>query len=208
MSINPATTMVKVTNNSSEPLELHENHNVYILEVGTPQFIPYSAVVAHFGDPLAIDISAEEAFRRAELERMKVRWGLYHHGDIRRDFPDIICEDIDGNRLWTVIEDPIGENAKPPTPATEVASSNEAIAIQQREIQRLQAQVAAMQNATSETGDEELLDAAPEEFPVVPPVEGQETEVVDVEHEEDSVFEETPRRRFGLRSRVDAPAGS
>lgn len=92
----------------------------YILEPDEKVPVPFEAATLWFGDPRAAqdimsvrdadsDVVSWVPDRDSELRRLTVRYG----GDDHAKFPEVEIQDLEGNVLHSVIEDPEGEHVLP-----------------------------------------------------------------------------------------------
>lgn len=160
-------------------------------EKGDTQWVPFPIVALHFGDPRAIANPAAYrdrhhapnfiASREQEVSRLRQQYGGTFHGDqhtftgipfneYTKEFgdpydlpiPHVEVHDSEGNRVYTVLEDPMGEKAQPLVPATGI-STEEQLAAMQRQIEATQAQMERLMAARNEEPPTNAIIPPPED---------------------------------------------
>lgn len=109
---------MKVTNNSSKPIEWTGIRRIYLIGPKNTEYIPFHVIVRYMGDPRS-DYRKTEMFltpsgergvipeRRAELIRLSILYGLYHGkiNDLPKHAPKVTVTTLNDQ----VIEFPINK---------------------------------------------------------------------------------------------------
>lgn len=127
--INPSVDTVRVTNHDAKQLKLKYDSRVYIIEPNQKVAMPASVAFLWFGDPrthgsVPSYIRGEDGrvqgmlpSRTQEVTRLRFKHGGELGGDETTfegcTLPNITVEDLDGNEIVMVINDPSGDNATP-----------------------------------------------------------------------------------------------
>lgn len=110
------TEIVKVRNTSPDkPLKLrHDVSPDIVIAPGAERIVPSEYATIAFGNPAARN-EGKQKNRDAELKAARTWWGHYPgidtEEDWERDGPKFEVYDMDGNRIWMVLDDPTGEHA-------------------------------------------------------------------------------------------------
>lgn len=125
----------KVTNLAKEDFRDTFCNQEYVIPAGKTGIVPDDACSLWFGHSTLLD-QDREPLRRQEFERLKIRYGAYDDVDLwEREKPLVTVEDIEGNKITTVIEDPTGETISPaPALNTDLQVLEEEVRKQQRQI--------------------------------------------------------------------------
>lgn len=147
--------IVRIVNKDTRPVTITSGGRSYTLPVGKETAIPFDAMTLWFGDPRADkDMKAyrdEQGIatwipdRASEVRRLRIKWGI-HFGDASVVYdlnaetqpPLVEIYDLAGERIYSVIDDPLGENVVESRQS--VAEQNDLLATiqrQQRQIDQL-----------------------------------------------------------------------
>lgn len=147
---------VLCTNQGDDPVALMWNGKTYHLPPGRKVPVLFEAVVNHLGDPRSgTGVSpflvggvegGEKGFipdRESEIRRLRARYSngigwLRSMDDENRVWgaPEIVVETYDGEKIWTVVEDPQGTKASPVASTGDLSPRD-----LQAQVDRLQAQL-------------------------------------------------------------------
>lgn len=147
--------MVRVINKGPNPLTIKYNRMKYILEPDKEKFIPYEAAQLWFGDPrttaeirtLVLEDGQKQMLypRQYEVRRLRAKYGnLEGVGDETtiQDCPNVEMYNTEGERIYTVLEDPKGDTTNPALiSASDNATTQSLIRQQQKQIDILMAEV-------------------------------------------------------------------
>jgi hypothetical protein len=159
---------LRVRNIDSSPITIGWG-NVYItIEPGEQKLASLDHVINYFGDPRAIENtqnikhdSGVVGFipdRKSEVRRLQCKWGNTFAQDESHIYgPAVEVYTLDGDRVWTVMEDPDGHHASPTLMANEHQLSLEA------QINRMQSQLDMM--IRLQQAGEETIEPAEEPMP-------------------------------------------
>lgn len=158
-------TTLKVTNLANEEWRDSFANQPYVIPPNHTAIIDSDAVKLWTGDYEALDRPNNPA-RLAEFMRLKVRYGCSDDPEMwERDKPVLAVEDIEGNKITTVIEDPTGETINPPpAQSTDLLVLEDALRKQQRQIEILTEELAT-RKATEIATQVELPADTPENAP-------------------------------------------
>jgi len=137
--------IIRAINKGDMPLTLTYGSRDYVLHPDREAAIPFDCMVSYFGDPRAMSTirSVRDTFgivtwipdRDTEVRRLRVKWGIYA-GDARLIQLNIPVEfyDFDGQRIETVVDDPLGEriNIQPQTVSEVSLLHSQVVALQAR----------------------------------------------------------------------------
>lgn len=161
----------------------------YRVRPGGEGIIPFEAACLWFGHPDAVDIDPRNRYRSEEYARLRVRYGVYEVDALwDENKPKIEVFDLDGVRVITVIDDPLGETINPDT---NDAAQTQLLQVKMTEMAKqmvaMQAQIdatargdIAVANAGTITDDGPVL-PSPVPVPALPKeeLEGQDVTVVE-----------------------------
>lgn len=106
--------VVRVRNVGSVPFSSGFANNTYTIAVGAETIIPYDAAVLWLGDPNSRDLDGTRRNRLAEYTRLRTKYGAYaDETSWDKNKPKLEVYDLDGNRLYTVVDDPEGLESSP-----------------------------------------------------------------------------------------------
>lgn len=133
--------VVRLRNIGSEPWTGKYANQDYRIAAGSEAIVSFAAACLWFGHPDAIDVDDRNRYRTDELDRLRVRYGVYDGTKEQWDeaTPNIEVHDLDGNRLITIIDDPDGAHLSPAQ-----SSVQEKVAMQEQ-MARMAQQMKAMQ---------------------------------------------------------------
>lgn len=140
--------VVRITNQGTEEFRQRYGGKLYRIPPGSTAIVSFEAMCLWLGHPDAIDIDKKRRYRSDELRRLHVKWGVYEHHDRAAElFPKLLVEDIDGNRIITVVDDPEGRHLTPDVQTrAERDRLQEQMAAMQRQMAALQAQLQQQNN--------------------------------------------------------------
>lgn len=174
-----------VTNTDEQPIEFGWNNRRFVVHPGRVVQVPAGAVINKGGDPRAgveavtikhpnysepISIPS----RLEERTRLKALYGKHEQGtefEIPPPFPQFTVSDIEGTRLYTVLEDPDGTHVGDVshTPADESAREDR--------IRRIESELRALREEQATSLDEVPQDDMGTPIaPVLPPQPAEEQE--------------------------------
>lgn len=137
---------VYVINKESNPRTEMFSGRRYVLNPNEKIPVPWEAAVLWYGDPRSseniaslrdplTDATSFIPDRESEVRRLVVRYG----GDEHARFPDVEILDLDGNNLYSVIEDPEGSHVMPARATVdEVAEKDRKISTLESRLARLE----------------------------------------------------------------------
>lgn len=102
--------IVRVVNEGLTDFHDKWNSQEFIIPSGSEMMVPIDAAYLWAGDWDARDIDARRRFRTNEFRRLRTRYGVYDDEtvwDERR--PQIAVYTLDGTRLTTILDDPLGK---------------------------------------------------------------------------------------------------
>lgn len=103
-----AVDLVKVLNVDSKPFNGKWDNAVWRIDPGSETLVPKGAANLWFGDGALVD-TLKRRDRSLAYDRLRSRYGAYERDDIwEANKPNVEVYDLDGNRVWTIIEDPEG----------------------------------------------------------------------------------------------------
>lgn len=172
----PAGQVVRIKNNSKEDFVGKYDQNVYRVKAGQEAIAPVEASWHWFGRPHAIDGRKKE--RTDEVNRLNVLYGLFddESGSIaekrERNVPKCEVYDLDGERIYTVLDDPKGERINPSDQSAHEAE------LMNDQIQKLQRELAALTSAAAladtspdyQPSSDVLVEEVPDDTPTKVPV--------------------------------------
>lgn len=152
-------TTVYVVNKETNPKTYMFAGRRYLLKPDEKVPVPFEAASLWFGDPRAAqdiisvrdpdtDVVSWVPDRDSEMRRLTVRYG----GDGNTRFPEVEVQDLDGNVLHSVLEDPEGEYVLPTvTTLSESAQKDRKIANLEERLERMEAMLSGrMADATGD----------------------------------------------------------
>lgn len=97
------------------------NGNIYRALPGSETIVPVEAAILWLGNPHSRDIDARRKDRTAEFKRLRVKYGSYDNLDDPNGptpmweevKPQVEVYTLDGDRVYTVVDDPFGEMGTP-----------------------------------------------------------------------------------------------
>ena len=163
-------------NHNTDPFTIMWDSKPYVLEPGKPAFVPFEAVMTAFGDPRSganmasvRDVAGNVMFvldRATEVRRLQTLYdNQFGAADQILYAPQAKVEDLDGNEVKTVLDDPTGETVTPVT--TTILDREELLAQLQRQ-QRMIETLASNQGINLES-PEVVQEPAPEDTPAADP---------------------------------------
>lgn len=150
---------VRIVNNSDKPFRGVFEQRATVVRPGSVEFVPWAAACTWFGNPELRNTETSRQ-REAEFKHLLAKYGVYHHAELAPALlPKIEVTDLQGNRIYMVLDDPDGRLANAPD-ATD-ASSTEAQVLERR-VYEMQNQLTAMVSVLQELDPEKakLLGAA------------------------------------------------
>ncbi len=167
---------VKVVNLDDTPFVGGWNGGKYVIPPRSEAFVPFIATCNWFGHPDAMDVDEGHRFRTEEVNRLRVKYGIYEMTTVPEDYPAAIIDPsiigsdpfdtltpnlqvwtLEGERLVTVLEDPYGTNITPDVVTqAQAAQSQGAIETLMGQVAALQRQIEALsagQTAEADSGD-------------------------------------------------------
>ena len=132
--------LLRIRNVGDRPLVLrHDEKGHVTIEPGQERILPAEYAYVYFGNPAARDVGKDKS-REFEWRRCRTLWGFYgglmSPEDWERIRPKFECYDLDGNRVYMVLDDPDG------TLAGAVPSAAQSDAVERAGVE---AQIAALQ---------------------------------------------------------------
>ncbi len=133
--------VVRLRNVGTDPWTGKYANQEYRIPSGSEAIVSFAAACLWFGHPDAVDVDDRNRYRTDELDRLRVRYGVYDGDKDQWDgqTPSIEVHDLDGNRLITVVDDPDGAHLSP------AQSSVQEKAALQDQMTRMAQQMKAMQ---------------------------------------------------------------
>lgn len=117
-------TPLVVHNKSDVQVTLGWNNHFVTIPPGQSRTATFDAVANFFGDPRAVDDMHSEVNdagvrswipdRKSEVRRLQCKWGNNFGMDESKIFaPEVEVTTLEGERIWTVVEDPEGVHVNP-----------------------------------------------------------------------------------------------
>jgi hypothetical protein len=143
---------LEVRNRGVDDIILSWNNRHHTVPAGGKNLVPATAIINFLGDPRAgsnvtsYKISDDEVMfipdRKTEIRRLNAKWGNdpNNEEDITPTKPNVEVYDGQGQRVYTVIDDPTGELAIPSNIVTQ-NSQQDMIVKLQKQVEALSAQV-------------------------------------------------------------------
>lgn len=140
------------------------NNQVFACDPGKDIVIPFGALCLWMGNPDAKDVPNGQRHRRAEFNRLVIRYGGADNPDLwHENTPKIEAYDFDNNRIITVIDDPEGKGVHSAQTTVEEQE------ILQSQVNKLTRELAAMRSRMEshddEVVDEDIREDAPSRVP-------------------------------------------
>lgn len=179
---------VRIDLKAGDEWELMHNSRVFRAIPGKQVFVPFAAICLWFGDPRAseeirpvLDGHGGRSYvpdRLTEVRRLRMRYGIKHSDE--RGFnpdaktgahaPDIQVFTLDGDRIYTVLDDPRGNRAArlESTSQSTQASMAQQIAMMKRQIANMELQQGLVQGVKQDTGVELANDTDPDVPDAIP----------------------------------------
>lgn len=165
--------IVRLTNNGNELFQDQYGSVPYVCPPGQTILVPVDAVWLWFGNPNLVDRSTMAQYdRREEYQRVMVRNGfdkLAAEGKPIPEFP-FLLEDLDGQRYWTVWEDPEGDQSVLKGVSAKGLDDVQAVANELETMKKQQALLLARLEELQTQPDAGTLDDVPEDKPTKVPV--------------------------------------
>lgn len=134
--------LVKLVNLSDTDYVDMFNGTTFRIKAHDAELVPDAAMKVWMGDPQARNLPRDRA-RQEELERVQARCGAY--GDRQLDWdtlkPPLEAFDMEGNRVYTVMDDPEGTHGTTGSPVFTIEQLSQKLVEQDAEMKRLQAQL-------------------------------------------------------------------
>lgn len=132
--------VVRITNQGTDEFRQKHGGRLYRIPPGSTAIVSFEAMCLWLGHPDAVDIDKKRRFRSDEFRRLCVKWGVYEHHNLADErFPKLLVEDIEGDRIITVVDDPEGKHL---TPDVQTRAERDRL---QDQMQAMQRQMAALQ---------------------------------------------------------------
>lgn len=143
--------MVYATNNDDKDVIFTWNSRKFVLTPGRKTPITIEAVINHLGDPrssgnIASYVTAGKETgwvpdRLSEVRRLRNKYGnVFGDETVINNTPSVTIEDLEGNRIYTVVDDPDGTKSSPSSNRTHEDTAQDLKLIidrQQEQINRL-----------------------------------------------------------------------
>lgn len=135
--------MVRVKNTGKRPFKDGFNSRTYEIKPGADVFVPFDAVCLWLGHPSVFDVSPRQRGRTDLFFRLRQRYGAYDTiekvdgEDVavgademwQRNQPHLEVYTLEGERVYTIIDDPDGDKIRPAdTTASEQSGISERLA--------------------------------------------------------------------------------
>lgn len=161
--------ILRVVNRDDYAHVVKWNSRKYTLQPGRDIFIPGACVFTWFGDPRAtaryqslVDEEGIPQFipdRPTEIRRLRIKYGAGIDGDEYSfdgvNTPNVEVWTADGDRVWTVLDDPSGDHVSPsPATVADEGSMRALLASQQRQIELLREAVGLQETAEAAAANE------------------------------------------------------
>lgn len=170
--------VVRLKNVGKEKWFGRYNNQPYTIFPGGEGIAPFIAICNWFGHPDAVDTDPRNRHRFNELERLRVKYGVYDD-DTKWDAntPKIEVFTLDGERVLTVLDDPEGNHLHPSTTTmAEKTILEEQLDAMQKQMRVMQAQL-DVQNRADEAeaqagpvGEDDAPVTSPPHEAFIPPV--------------------------------------
>lgn len=135
--------LIEIRNLDNKPLTLrHDGKGNVTIDPGAKRILPLDYATIHFGHPAARNEGKDKA-RDVEYKNARRMWGfypgIYDEADWEAMRPKVECYDLDGERVYMVLDDPDGTYA---AKARGHVTAGQSDAVEARGVER---QIAAMQ---------------------------------------------------------------
>lgn len=167
-----ANDIVRIRNTGKDAFKDQYGAVPYAIPAGEAVIIPFDAACLWLGDPRVINKPTLSQYDRDdELHRVKTRLGAVVKEAMSEPWepPALEVEDLEGNRIYMVVEDPDGLKGSIPT-KTFGLSDTEAVAAELEAVKRQQAALLARLDELSRGADAPTLDDVPDDVPSKVPV--------------------------------------
>lgn len=182
--------VVRVRNSGQAVWKDTYGNVTYRVQPGSEGIVPFEAACLWFGHPDAIDIDPRNRHRSDEYARLRIRYGVYDDDNLwDQQTPNIEVFDLDGNRILTVVDDPLGDALSPDDNdgvGRQLLMARVADMEKQLSAMRAQAELAArgeaaLANAGEIDDDGPTIPTSPIPVPALPKneAEGQTVEVLE-----------------------------
>lgn len=173
--------VVRAVNTGPKPFIITHNREQLVVPANGDRVVPWDAMVSLWGDPATIDDRNRTRHDYGMLLRGGFGWfaGLNTEADWAERRPSIEWFTLEGERVWTVLDDPSGEKAAAGVVRPMEQGSDSAFLMQT--IAQLQAQMEQMQSAldqrTAQVAEAEAVSLTTEsgDLPQPDPNEGAAT---------------------------------
>lgn len=164
--------IVRVVNQEEYPFTVKWNSREYRLQPERDVFIPAACAFNWFGDPRAsgvyqsiADPDGTRMFvsdRATEVRRLRIKWGAGLEGDEATfdgvAIPSVEVWTAEGERVITVLDDPIGKNVLSASPSvSDDEGLRQLVASQQRQIELMKQHLGMNEEAEQAAVDENEL---------------------------------------------------
>lgn len=147
--INPTVDTIRLTNHDTKQLKLKYDGRTYVIEPNQTVAMPASVAFLWFGDPRTTGsvpsyirgengrVNGMLPSRTQEVTRLRFKWGGELGGDETTfagcTIPKVTVQDLDGNEIVMVTQDPEGNHATPIAPSTDPNNSHLAETVQKQQ---------------------------------------------------------------------------
>lgn len=105
-------TIVRIKNPTRSTFTAKYDGEAYTVPAGSESIVPIGAMITWAGDPSLRNHNARQKFRSEEVTRLHTKYGAYENEKLwERNKPKVEFYTMDGERIWTVVDDPDGEKA-------------------------------------------------------------------------------------------------
>lgn len=151
----------RVLNVGDKPIDETYNNQPYHIPPGGDAFIPFGALDTWFGNPNAVDGDEEHRrYRKMEWDRLRERAGAYSDDVLwEQNKPKVEIYTSAGERVTTVIDDPVGVKVSPAAQSmAEVDNMRAQLVQQQKSIAALEASLKNREHEMKSQEDNELAE--------------------------------------------------
>lgn len=132
--------LAKVVNKHSEPFRGKYDNQQYLIAPGSETVVPMDAVRNWLGNPDAADLDDKRRDRTEEFRRIRAKYGVYEYDErMEENFPRLEVYTLEGERIYTVIDDPEGKNVARNIRDAQPQDVNAQVAMLQQQINALTA---------------------------------------------------------------------